>query len=399
MRRSKSSLGGGGRGALVHRVGGAAAVDRAGGGSNRADGRDVPAALRSARRPCRSDLVPCTRRATDRPSLVRARIATGREPCPSRYAVGSASRISGRVCRRDWSRAPTCKSRRDAARPSIDRVRRRAIPAIGLQADVRHAPASAGRPRAPCARASSLRRTTTPCRPAASRSATTAARSTGRRASRPGATTRSRRIRPSMRAGAGPARSIAMQPAAFRERLVQGATPKVSRAEALASATPAPADGAPVLASFAAPAAAAGPNLSRVPQTAARGRTSRLCSIGERGARERKCLAEAVYFEARSEPEEGSGGRRAGRAQPGDERALPARASAASSTRTARTTRRASSPSPARARRSASASPRRGARPSGSPTRWSRARPTCPTSAARRTTMPNTFGRAGRDAW
>ena len=29
------------------------------------------------------------------------------------------------------------------------------------------------------------------------------------------------------------------------------------------------------------------------------------CSLAERGARERKCLAEAVYFESRSEPEEG----------------------------------------------------------------------------------------------
>ncbi len=97
--------------------------------------------------------------------------------------------------------------------------------------------------------------------------------------------------------------SIAMQPAAFKERLLQGATPKVSRAEALASATPAPADGAPVLASFAAPLPPT-PNLSRVPQTGSRPNFAALLN-GEKGARERKCLAEAVYFEARSEPEEG----------------------------------------------------------------------------------------------
>ena len=97
--------------------------------------------------------------------------------------------------------------------------------------------------------------------------------------------------------------TIAMQPAAFRERLLQGATPKVARAEALASATPAPADGAPVLASFAAPLPS-GPNLSSVPGIGLRPNFAALLA-GERGARERKCLAEAVYFEARSEPEEG----------------------------------------------------------------------------------------------
>ena len=97
--------------------------------------------------------------------------------------------------------------------------------------------------------------------------------------------------------------AIAMQPAAFKERLLQGATPKVSRAEALASTTPAPADGAPVLASFAAPRPVA-PNLSTVPQNGGRPNFAALLN-GESGARERKCLAEAVYFEARSEPEEG----------------------------------------------------------------------------------------------
>jgi spore germination cell wall hydrolase CwlJ-like protein len=100
---------------------------------------------------------------------------------------------------------------------------------------------------------------------------------------------------------------IAMKPAALKERLLQGATPKVSRAESLASATPAPADGAPVMASFApqGPAqTAAGPDSTVVPQSNGHPNYASLLE-GENGARERKCLAEAVYFEARSEPEEG----------------------------------------------------------------------------------------------
>ncbi|MDR3461178.1 MAG: cell wall hydrolase [Beijerinckiaceae bacterium] len=100
---------------------------------------------------------------------------------------------------------------------------------------------------------------------------------------------------------------IAMKPAALKERLLQGATPKVSRAEALASATPAPADGAPVMASFGAPAApqiANGPDVTSIPRNNGQPNYAALLE-GEHGARERKCLAEAVYFEARSEPEEG----------------------------------------------------------------------------------------------
>jgi spore germination cell wall hydrolase CwlJ-like protein len=107
--------------------------------------------------------------------------------------------------------------------------------------------------------------------------------------------------------GHGGSALIAMKPAALKERLLQGATPKVSRAEALASATPAPADGAPVMASFGAPAAAQAanaPNETVVPQNNGHPNYSALLE-GENGARERKCLAEAVYFESRSEPEEG----------------------------------------------------------------------------------------------
>ena len=97
--------------------------------------------------------------------------------------------------------------------------------------------------------------------------------------------------------------TIAMQPAGLKERLMQGATPKVSRAEALASTTPAAADGAPVEASFA-PLLPQAHDMSVVPRSGDRPDYAALL-VGEKGQRERKCLAEAVYFEARSEPEAG----------------------------------------------------------------------------------------------
>ena len=109
-------------------------------------------------------------------------------------------------------------------------------------------------------------------------------------------------------------RIIAMQPAALKERLAQGATPPVSRAEALSSTTPAPSDGTPVIATFApgkvkqiqhaAIDSAPVENASIVPRSPGHPNYAALL-VGERGARERKCLAEAVYFEARSEPDEG----------------------------------------------------------------------------------------------
>ena len=98
--------------------------------------------------------------------------------------------------------------------------------------------------------------------------------------------------------------TITMQPAALKERLAQGATPPVSRAEALSSTTPAPADGAPIVATFVPGALRALPNASVVPRSSGHPNYAALLA-GERGARERKCLAEAVYFESRSEPEEG----------------------------------------------------------------------------------------------
>jgi len=97
---------------------------------------------------------------------------------------------------------------------------------------------------------------------------------------------------------------IVMQPAALKERLAQGATPPVSRAEALSSTTPAPADGAPIVATFAPGAARQLSEASIVPRTLGRPNYAALLT-GEHGAHERKCLAEAVYFESRSEPDEG----------------------------------------------------------------------------------------------
>lgn len=96
---------------------------------------------------------------------------------------------------------------------------------------------------------------------------------------------------------------ITMRPAALKERIAQGATPKISRAEALSSTTPAAADGTPIEVSFS-PEQMQAPEVTRVARSDGRPNYAALL-VGERGARERKCLAEAVYFESRSEPEEG----------------------------------------------------------------------------------------------
>ena len=98
--------------------------------------------------------------------------------------------------------------------------------------------------------------------------------------------------------------TIAMQPSALKLRLLQGATPPVSRAEALSSTTPAPADGAPIEASFSPRVVQPTADATIVPRIDGRPNYAALL-VGDHGARERKCLAEAVYFEARSEPEEG----------------------------------------------------------------------------------------------
>lgn len=100
----------------------------------------------------------------------------------------------------------------------------------------------------------------------------------------------------------GGASVMTVRPAAVSMRLAQGATPAVARAVALGSNTPAPADATPIeiVAAPDAPGATA-PNSTVVTRSTERP------SFAEFGtsARERRCLAEAVYFEARSEPEEG----------------------------------------------------------------------------------------------
>lgn len=89
-----------------------------------------------------------------------------------------------------------------------------------------------------------------------------------------------------------------------------GSTPTVPRAVALSSTTPAPADAVPVEIA-AAPVSEAGlaalrarGPMSVVPKDPDRPSYASLLSP-ETAAREQRCLAEAIYFEARSEPEEG----------------------------------------------------------------------------------------------
>lgn len=87
-----------------------------------------------------------------------------------------------------------------------------------------------------------------------------------------------------------------------------GSTPPVPRAVALSSTTPAPADAIPVevaAASLALPDVALRPATPALPLAeAGRSRYADLISP-DAMEREQRCLAEAVYFEARSEPEAG----------------------------------------------------------------------------------------------
>lgn len=91
---------------------------------------------------------------------------------------------------------------------------------------------------------------------------------------------------------------VTMRPAAINERIMQGATPAVPRAAALASTTPAPADATPVEV-VALPSV---PNMSVIPAD----RPNYAALIDQdQPAREQRCLAEAIYFEARGESQEG----------------------------------------------------------------------------------------------
>ncbi len=92
---------------------------------------------------------------------------------------------------------------------------------------------------------------------------------------------------------------ITMRPAAINERLMQGATPVVSRAVGLASTTPAPADATPI-------EVYAEASLPRDMSIVPADRPNYAALVGQdQAAREKRCLAEAIYFEARGEPEEG----------------------------------------------------------------------------------------------
>ena len=89
-----------------------------------------------------------------------------------------------------------------------------------------------------------------------------------------------------------------------------GSTPPVPRAVALSSTTPAPADAIPVevaAASLALPDFALRPATPAPPQAAPEAGRSRYADLISPDAmeREQRCLAEAVYFEARSETEAG----------------------------------------------------------------------------------------------
>jgi Cell Wall Hydrolase len=110
--------------------------------------------------------------------------------------------------------------------------------------------------------------------------------------------------RSSAEASPGQDRSaMTMRPAAINERLMQGATPAIRRAITLGSATPAPADSAPVEV-----VALAGvprtPGMGEIPATGVRPNSAALIDL-DKSARENRCLAEAIYFEARGESGEG----------------------------------------------------------------------------------------------
>ncbi|MGH6801223.1 MAG: cell wall hydrolase, partial [Methylocella sp.] len=94
--------------------------------------------------------------------------------------------------------------------------------------------------------------------------------------------------------------ALTMRPAAINARLMQGATPAMRRAITLGSVTPAPADSAPVEVVALSGVPGTGENLA----TVARPNYAALIDQ-DKSTRENRCLAEAIYFEARSETEEG----------------------------------------------------------------------------------------------
>jgi spore germination cell wall hydrolase CwlJ-like protein len=95
--------------------------------------------------------------------------------------------------------------------------------------------------------------------------------------------------------------AVPMRRAALAERLTQGATPSVPRAAALASSTPFAADQTPVAVN-----PGGRPPAPRAVAARPGERPDYLTLLPpERVEAEKRCLAEAVYFEARSESPEG----------------------------------------------------------------------------------------------
>ncbi len=97
--------------------------------------------------------------------------------------------------------------------------------------------------------------------------------------------------------------AMTMRPAAINERLTQGATPAIRRAITLGSATPAPADSA-LVEVVALPGIPRKSRVGEIPATIVRPNYAALGNQDE-SARENRCLAEAIYFEARGESGEG----------------------------------------------------------------------------------------------
>ncbi len=97
--------------------------------------------------------------------------------------------------------------------------------------------------------------------------------------------------------------AMTVRPAAINERLMQGATPAIRRAITLGSATPAAADSAPVEV-VALPGVPRTPGMGEFPAPGVRRNYAALIDQDD-SARENRCLAEAIYFEARGESGEG----------------------------------------------------------------------------------------------
>ena len=98
---------------------------------------------------------------------------------------------------------------------------------------------------------------------------------------------------------------VTMRPASINERLIQGATPATRRAIALGSVTPAPANSTPIeVVALPGEHRGAAPAVGGAPAAGVRPNYAALLDQ-DQAARENRCLAEAIYFEARGESEEG----------------------------------------------------------------------------------------------